>query len=148
MSGSIAAPVAFLGLVLTAAAGCGGSDGIARHAVSGRVTLDGKPLDHGEITLNPIEAGPSAGGIITDGVFTIARSSGPSAGKYRVMIVSIRPTGRQVRDADGPPGSTVAERANVIPDRYNVRTELDVDVKNEGPNQYTFELTSAPKRGP
>jgi hypothetical protein len=147
MRGSIAAAVAVLGLILTAAAGCGGSDGIARQVVSGRVTLDGKPLDHGEITLNPIEAGPSAGGTIRDGLFTIERSSGPSAGKYRVMIMAIRPTGRRVRDADGPPGSTVAELANVVPDRYNTRTELEIDVKSEGPNQYTFELSSKPARG-
>jgi hypothetical protein len=121
---------------------------MARQAISGTVTLDGKPLDHGDITLNPIEAGPSAGGTITDGVFTIARFAGPSAGKYRVMIMAIRPTGRRVRDADGPPGSTVAELANVIPARYNTRTELEVDVKREGPNQYTFELTSTAKQRP
>jgi hypothetical protein len=134
-------------LLVVAVPGCGGAgDGIVRQAISGRVSLDGKPLDRGQLTLIPIQAGPTAGGNIADGVFTINRSEGPSAGKYRVMIVAIRPTGRRVRDADGPPGSTVEELANVIPECYNTKTELEVDVKSEGANTFTFDLVSTPKR--
>ena len=62
------------------------------------------------------------------------------------MIVAIQPTGRQVRDADGPPGSTVAELANVIPERYNTKTELEIEVKSQSPNTFTFDLVSTPAR--
>jgi hypothetical protein len=135
-----------LGLVLAIASGCGGvGDGIERQAISGRVTFDGKPLDHGEITLSPIQAGPSAGGTIAAGTFKIGRSGGPSAGKYRVMIMSIQLTGRQVRDADGPPSSKVAEKANVIPARYNFKSDVEIEVKREGPNEFTFDLVSGPQ---
>jgi hypothetical protein len=141
------AVVALLEVCLMLVSGCGGAgDGIARQAISGRVALDGKPLDRGQITLIPIQAGPTAGGDIADGVFTINRSEGPSAGKYRAMIVAIRPTGRRVRDADGPPGSTVEELANVIPERYNTKSELEIHVKSEGANTFTFDLVSTPKR--
>jgi hypothetical protein len=149
MSARTSAAAAHLGLLLiaVAVAGCGSAgDGIARQAVSGSVTLDGKPLDHGEITLSPIEQGPSAGGTIAAGAFAIDQSGGPALGKYRAMIVSIRPTGRRVRDADGPPGSTVDEMANTIPDRYNTRTELEIEVKNQAPNRFTFDLLSTPQR--
>jgi hypothetical protein len=145
----ISAAVALIEALLVVVPGCGGAgDGIARQAVSGSASLDGKPLDGAQITLIPIQAGPTAGGDIAQGVFAINRSEGPSAGKYRVMIVAIRPTGRQVRDADGPPGSKVAEMANVIPERYNTKTELEIEVKSQGPNTFTFELvsTSKPRR--
>jgi len=149
MSAGIPRAVALFGLCLTVVPGCGGAgDGIVRQPVSGRVTLDGKPLDHGEITLNPIQAGPSAGGTIAAGAFAIDRPEGPSVGRYRVMIMSIQPTGRQVRDVDSPPGTTVAELSNIIPDRYNTKTELEVEVKNSGPNTMTFDLVSTPKRRP
>jgi hypothetical protein len=138
--------IGIVGLVLTLGSGCsGGGDGIARQAVSGSVTFDGKPLDHGEIILNPIQAGPSAGGTVAGGAFKIDRSGGPAAGKYRVMIMSIQPTGRQVPDVEGPPGSKVAEQANVIPERYNFKTDLEIEVVREGPNQFTFDLVSKPK---
>jgi hypothetical protein len=142
----IPAALALLETLLMVVPGCGGAgDGIARQAVSGSASLDGKPLDQGQLTLIPIQAGPTAGGEIAQGVFTINRARGPSPGKYRVMIVAIRPTGRQVRDADGPPGSKVAEMANVIPERYNTKTELEIEVKSDGPNTFTFDLVSAPK---
>jgi hypothetical protein len=136
--------IAFVSLlvVVVLTAGCGAAgDGIARQAVSGSVTFGGKPLEQGEITLSPIQAGPSAGGTIARGTFAIDRMQGPSAGKYRVMIVSIQPTGRQVRDADGPPGSKVAEKANVIPARYNFKSDLEIDIKKEGENTFKFDLT-------
>ncbi|WP_255487502.1 hypothetical protein [Paludisphaera rhizosphaerae] len=33
---------------------------------------------------------------------------------------------------------------NVVPGRYNVKSELKADVKAGGPNSFTFDLTSQP----
>jgi hypothetical protein len=131
-------------LAIPGAPGCRpGSDGIDRRAVSGSVTLDGKPLATGSITFNPTGPGPSAGGMITDGRYAIAAPEGPSPGPHLVSVFSLAKTGRKIPDSDGPRGSTVDEMTNLVPERYNLRTELKAVVEKEGPNQFDFELTSA-----
>jgi hypothetical protein len=133
-------------LVALAAAlpGCGdGSDSFDRQAVSGSVTLDGKPIT-GDILFIPMGNGASAGGGIADGTYSIGRAAGPSPGSYRVEVVSIQPTGRTIPDRDGPPGSTAEEKANVVPARYNAKSELTAEVKKGVPNTFIFPLTSTP----
>lgn len=65
-------PVIGVFCVLTAllVSGCGGgSEGVT---ISGTVTYDGKPVPSGHVTLAPADGkGPSAGGEIRDGRFTI-----------------------------------------------------------------------------
>ena len=125
---------------LPALAGCGGS-GIDRVEVSGTVTFDGKPLEQGSIEFQPIAAGPSAGGKIAGGEFTIAEDQGPSPGSYRVEIRSYQPTGRKVPDPDFP-GKMEEEKRNVVPKRYNDATTLQKEITAEGPNRFAFELTA------
>ncbi|WP_437222298.1 hypothetical protein SH661x_002717 [Planctomicrobium sp. SH661] len=60
--------------------------------VSGTVTYNGKPLDHGTVMFTPedIVNGNSATGDIVDGKFTMATtasSPGVQIGKYKVAIV-------------------------------------------------------------
>jgi hypothetical protein len=105
------------------------------------VTLDGQPLTSGAITLLPAKAGPAAGGPVEDGRFSNGTADGPGAGPYRVEIVSVRPTGKRVKDPDGSP-NPVEEVHNVIPTRYNTRTELQVEVKPDGDNAFKFDLSS------
>ena len=140
-------PAAALLMVLAAVlSGCGAvADGPEREAVSGKVTLDGKPMA-GAITFLPAGNGKSAGGKIADGTYSIARSEGPSPGSYRVEIVSVQPTGRMILDRDGPPGSTTEERKNVVSERYNLRSDLRAEVKKDGPNTFDFEITSVPDK--
>ena len=66
--------------------GCGDNDG--RIAVSGRVTLDGIPLEKGQILLVPARdnAGTAAGAVISAGRFRIPANEGPTAGAYEVTI--------------------------------------------------------------
>ena len=70
-------------LLLLALVGCS-SDG--RMAVSGTVTLDGKPLESGAITFLPAPGseGHSAGGQITNGEFRLPADHGQKPGKYLV----------------------------------------------------------------
>jgi hypothetical protein len=130
-------------VVVTGAPGCGSaSDGIERRAVFGSVTLDGKPLPDGSITFNPTGTGPSAGGSIADGRYSISRSEGPSPGPHQVYVYSLEKTGRKIPDADGPPGSTVDEMKSRVPERYNIRSELKAEVQKEGENRFNFELST------
>jgi hypothetical protein len=148
----------FLGAALLAAiaGGCGRSDGWQRMPVTGRVTLDGQPLETGRLTLFPIDGtkGPAAGTEIKGGVFTLSTADGPVAGKHRVEIRSVQKTGRQVPspsavEGDGvfAEGTLVEEYADVIPTRYNTYSELEFEVRSSGPNEATFSLFSADRPG-
>src|SRR5207237_104789 len=73
--------------LLLSIAGCGG-DSLDRQAVSGTVTLNGSPLEKGNVSFQPIEKGVGSGGKIVSGKYSIARKDGPATGKYRVIISS------------------------------------------------------------
>jgi acetyl esterase/lipase len=68
--------------------------GEKRLAISGRVTIDGKPLNRGWVTLTPIdangkpaEAKPIASAYVdNDGKFAMDERHGPCAGKHRVVV--------------------------------------------------------------
>jgi hypothetical protein len=133
--------MAMVAVALTAA-GCGSGDGIPRHTVSGKVTLDGKPLEDGQITFTPELAGnPAAGATIKAGAYRLGRSEGPAAGPHRVNIWARRPTGKKT-PSDVEPGTFVEETREIIPNRYNVNSELKADIKDSGGNRFDFALTS------
>jgi hypothetical protein len=135
-------------LALAVAPGCGQtSDGINRQPVSGAVTLDKKPLTQGSITFIPLADGPSAGGTINQGRYSIARADGPAPGSYRVTIVAMQPTGRKLPDPEGPPGSLAEELQNIVPPRYNTKSELKAEVK-AGANTLDFDLERTPAKRP
>jgi len=60
------------------------------------VTLDGQPVETGSIAFRPKgqTKGPSAGGTIQDGAYSIDRAQGPVVGTMRVEINATRKTGR------------------------------------------------------
>ena len=127
--------------------GCGDDDdGIGRKAVSGTVTLDGKPLPSGSVLLVPAGDGPAVGGEIAEGVFTLPEAAGPVPGSYRVEIVSNQPTGRTIPDPEQGKDGTMEELKNVIPDRYGKRSQLKADVTKDGPNTFAYELDSKPDK--
>ena len=138
--------LATMAALLAAPLGCGTSADPGREPVAGTVTLDGRPLPDGSLTLVPLGAGPAVGATILDGNFAIPRPDGPIPGAYRVEILSIRPTGRTIPDPEGPKGTTVAERKNVVPDRYGSRSELRADVAQAGTNSFRFAVDSKPDR--
>src|SRR5690349_21814612 len=119
------------GLLWLLAAGCGGELGPARRPVSGSVKLDGRPLSDGAITFLPLGGGPAATAELADGAYAIEALRGPAPGAYNVEIVAVRPTGRRISHPDLP-SETTDEVRNVVPSRYNARTQLQVDVKPDG----------------
>jgi hypothetical protein len=130
-----------LGVMLgLAVLGCGsGGDGLDRQPVSGQVTIDGQPLDEGEIAFAPTTGGgPSAGGKISGGSYSIPRADGPVPGPHRVSIYSAKPTGKKVKD-ETDPNVTYDERAETIPETYNARTTLNADIK-AGSNRFDYAL--------
>ena len=130
-----------LGLWACAAlCGCG-QDG--RQALEGTVTVDGKPLGEGDIVFfpQPGTLGPTAGGQIVQGHFSVAPEGGTLAGTFRVEITATRKTGEQVKDPTLD-NALVDRYEQYLPTRYNQQSELTAEVTETGPNRFEFPLSS------
>jgi len=130
--------------------GCGDgtpSSKLNRNAVSGKVTLDSKPLPHGSIVFHPLSpSGEStvSGTTIKEGAFTLEEANGLPVGKYKVVITATSAEGTQAADPQAAMDAAAkpAEESALIPAKYNSNTELTCDIVN-GPNdQLTFDLKS------
>jgi len=131
-------------LLLLAVVGCGAKEysGEKRFALSGKVTVDGQPMEHGLISFLPqVETGKVAGGPITNGAYSIAEPMGPTAGKYRVEVHWNKPTGRRVKDAYGEEIMDGTEEG--LPDKYHKQSELIAEVSTK---QTTFDFDLKTKK--
>lgn len=106
----------------------------------GTVTLDGKPVEHGTIALRPVDGNsPSAGAFITGGAF----SQQVPLGSMRVEITSPRVAGTKKIAMPGGSFAEVDVVEEAIPDAYNAKSTLVLDVK-PGVNRVAYELKSSP----
>lgn len=124
-------------VVLTSVTGCGG--GIEMTPVEGAVTIDGKPLQQGAITFEPVDGmGPSAGALIADGRY---EAKAPP-GEKKVRITGFEVIGQEPSrpgDPNSPKRDVVKE---LVPAKYNANSELTLTVE---PSDTTgdFELKSS-----
>lgn len=135
------------GLVLVTVGGCAGRPYKAAQ-VTGRVTLDGKPLSKAHVTFVPMESkenkapGPTAyGATDADGRYTLAidpQTPGAVVGRCRVYISTLL---MDQPDDDRDAGRKVKAMRDRVPLKYNQKTELVVDVPSGG-FEKNFELTS------
>lgn len=103
--------------IFAGVAGCGRRDPFGREPIKGTVSLEGKPVQFGVLTLEPAE-GQLAGATapIRDGRFDIPKNMGPCPGKYKVWV--------QVLDRSGevPPGTPIGQEGpppkNILPEKY------------------------------
>ncbi|WP_439623875.1 hypothetical protein [Gemmata sp.] len=124
-----------LGIAALAALAVGCPDAGSRPVtVRGTVTLDGTPVERGEIVFDPATPGAngSDAGTVADGRFELQVSPGPKL----VRIRATRPA--KFKAAIGPSGGPLAE--NYVPARYNRNTELSADVAPGAANELRFEL--------
>lgn len=129
----------------TFAAGCGGvDDPLDRQPVSGKVTLDGQPLDQGSISFTPA-AGAESGGVpnpgattaISAGAYELTSDNGPPPGHYTVRINSVE---GGAADPNAAPGETKPTKER-IPKSWNSESKHEVDIV-EGENSFDFEVKS------
>ena len=130
-------------LLLVALQGCGGG-GVKYAPVSGKVTMDGKPLVGVNVYIIPAAkpgsdiAGDTGGGVTDEnGQYVLKTSTrdglkdGAQVGKHKVII--------SLQETRGEGDRSITREK--LPKKYNSETELTRDV-NAGSNQIDFELTS------
>jgi len=144
---AVASTTAVAVLTLTLA-GCGASDDLPREGVSGKVTLDGKPLASGLITFMPTsEAATQGGGMIQDGAYSIPRDQGLVPGSYKVLITSSGSGSEKQTDVvKDMPGMPPVAAKEAIPAQYNAKSTLTAEVKAGSENVFDFPLDGSPKR--
>ena len=117
-------------LIVLAMAGCGGTDGPRRVAVTGTVIRDGKPVDVGSVAILPDEghSGPAATGAVEDGEFEFDSSTGPMPGPHVVVIRSMIPKDELMRlQAAGEEPKMSWEYSLEIPDEPAFHHDFRLD---------------------
>ncbi len=130
-------------LALPLAFGCGGGSKTA--PVSGRVTLDNKPLRKAKVNFQPIaregDNNPGGGSYAetdADGRFTLktvfGEQDGAVAGTHRVEISAF--------DREVDPANDRDRTRNLVPPEYNRDTTLRFEVPRGGTREANFDLKS------
>jgi hypothetical protein len=118
-------------------------DSAAPMRVWGDVSLNGQPVEDGEIVFVPAEGstGPSTGGPIKAGRYDIPAHQGPRAGNaYQVEISAFGPPRSYTPNVSGE-GPFVEVRGNLAPPRFNQQTTLSVQIASDAAaNQHDFRL--------
>jgi len=135
-------------LIPFALTGCGGKP-YQVATVSGKITLDGKPLPKASVTFVPMASkenlapGPTATGMTdADGRYELIvdrSTTGAVVGKCRIYISTLL-SDPVPDDRDG--GLPVKRPKDKVPEKYNQRTELVYDVPPGGTTQADFDLKS------
>jgi hypothetical protein len=123
-------------------AGCSRAyDGEQRFPVSGKVTVDGQPLEMGVIAFRPQgEQGRVSGAPIRDGVYSVPEKQGPTAATYQVQIHWNKRTGKKIPNPFDR-GQMMDELTEGLPERYHEKTELTAQVSSDK-TTFDFDLQS------
>jgi hypothetical protein len=133
-----------VGLLLVAVAGCGAN--VA--PVSGRVTLDKKPLANARVVFQPAstdkEPGPGSVGMTdAEGKYSLqlmtGNGQGALVGKHKVSITAYN----EIAD-EGKPAHQKGFGTPLVGPEYNAQTKLTFDVARGGNTNANFDLPSAP----
>ncbi len=124
-------PICFT-LLMISFVGCG-KTGADIAPVTGRITLDGKPLEKADVVFQPEGSKPpSSARTDTDGRYQLVYKRGVMGGAIGSNTVRITISSEVVAN---PPS---------IPARYNTASELTKEVKS-GQNEFNFDLTTNEK---
>lgn len=132
--------------------GCGSDSSLPRAAVAGSVTLDGAPLVAGTIRFVPIDGTPGQKTSIPieAGQFEASASNGPAVGQHRIEIESTDTGGLEMDDEEAIDRMRAEGTRRVkvvkVPPWYNQASGLQETVHADGPNDFSFELSTKRKR--
>ncbi|MFO7906637.1 MAG: carboxypeptidase-like regulatory domain-containing protein [Planctomycetota bacterium] len=136
--------------------GCG-PGGPELGKVSGKVTMDGEPLDNALVTFSPVEGGRSSSGKTDEnGNYTLsfADRTGAVVGTHKVSVTTLTEVEGEDMSEVGSDSDAYMEQAmggasdydnatvtEQIPAKYNTETELTFEVES-GKNTHDIELSS------
>lgn len=121
-------------------AGCGSGSGVKLVPVEGIVTLDGKPVADAEVSFRPAGGRPSGGRTNAEGHYTLTytrEEKGALIGNHQVSITTFLEA-----DDESPDPIRQKGRQELIPQKYNKKTTLQVDVEPGGVFLADFSLES------
>jgi len=129
-------------------AGCRGSDNqLGRQRISGKVSLDGKPVVTGSIQFSSLPGASQeifSGCLIKDGSYSLPEMGGLPPGEYRVSISSAAPSAPVSSDPEEAmkAAENPATTPELIPEKYNSKSELTIEVEKSGKSVFDFDLKS------
>lgn len=136
--------------IISTVVGCNNGDQPQLGQVVGIVTLDGKPLSGVSVLFQPSDGRPAMGTTDSAGKYEltyIGQTKGTKVGPNRVEIASSEEgeESGEIDSGDGEPQADLKKSNRsgkpAVPARYNVQSELNVDVK-PGENTFDFQLKS------
>lgn len=123
--------------------GCGGGDQVTLVPVHGTVTLDGQPLPDATVTFTPLTGRASFGVTDAQGRYQLkytADRPGAVASSHKVTISTFLE-----RDTDSSDPVKQAGRLETVPEIYNKKTTLQMEVSPADRDPMDFRLESKPK---
>lgn len=144
--GALLAGVLLVAVGLGLLTGCGPRSD--RLAISGKVTLDGVPLDSGSIRFTSA-AGQrllASGALIRDGQYNVPEEKGLRPGTYLVRITSPDLDAPPVMMPKTPSGPSFPVPPERIPPEYNVDSQQTIEVTIDGDNHFEFDIKSQSAR--
>ena len=134
-----------LTITVVVLSGCGPQSD--RLAISGKITLNGAPLDSGSIRFTSVAGQKlfASGAVVENGEFDIPQEKGLPPGTYQLEI-SARDTNAPPVVYRGAPGEpplppTAPER---IPPEYNTNSKHTIEVTADGDNHFVFDIVNQP----
>ncbi|NOY41608.1 MAG: hypothetical protein GXP26_07225 [Planctomycetes bacterium] len=123
-------------LLCTSLFGCGPDSKFKKVIVRGTVTLDGQPIQNGEIRFYPVEGTPGSvsGGPIKDGQYVAKGRGGVSVGKSRVEIRGYRPPPESPGGEVSPGMEEGRPAVQYLPAKYNTQSELTATIESDSGN--------------
>lgn len=118
--------------------GCG-SSGNGYQAVTGTVKFQGQPIQEGAIQFCTDSKPPivHGGAMIRDGKYQLPRDHGLAPGNYLVRITSTERIDNPDKAKNEMAPFFTRER---IPTKYNIKSELKVEVASGKPTEYNIDL--------
>lgn len=119
-----------------------------RLPISGKVTLDGAPLDSGSIRFvsQPGDKVQAAGAMIRNGDYEIPAEKSLLPGVYVVQISSPDTKAPPIMVAGEPGGPKIPVSPERIPPEYSEGRDKTIELTRGGDNEFNFDITSAAKK--
>ncbi|MHB8899767.1 MAG: hypothetical protein ACYC6Y_13555 [Thermoguttaceae bacterium] len=131
-------PVVLLTVFLPVMTGCQGDTG-GRSAVTGMVTMGGKPLETGTIQFLAEDGSQMTGAPIAAGKYEVPAEQGLLPGTYKVRVSSVQGTAA----AEAAPGDSAAiesKNKELVPPEYNTQSKVTAEIKEGSANTFNLDI--------